>query len=123
MKAGQELKQLPELASVRTKTMFRSTSDPGLGSHTLPDIRAKRADLDASFEFKLPTMPRANTLPALAPFEQADSSRFLGERRGSEASSATVRIDGMNDTRSTFRVSFQTDNEGSRGATPWLADL
>jgi len=111
MRHGQEHKTLPELAHVRTKTMFRSTSDPGLRSHTLPAIRERQDFLDASF--KLPQI-KASTLPAEMPFRRTVS--------GTGSDISTVRISDMHETRSTFRVSFMVDHEGSRSATP-VVDL
>lgn len=110
MKAEQNLPRIfPELAHVRTKTMFRSSSDPGLSSHTLPAIKANRTALDVTF--KLPFLAKASTLPVLEP---------PAERT---ASASTVHISDMHDTKSTFRVSFAADREGSRLATPALVDL
>lgn len=109
MRAGQESVLLPELSRVRAKTLFRSTSDPGLRSHTLPTIKAEKSALDASFMFP---QSKADTLPPYMPFKGLESP----EGGGSVAS--TMRVSDMHDTRSTFRVSFQLEHEGSRSATP-----
>merc|ERR1740133_296412 len=74
---------LPLLANVRTKTVIRSTSDPGLCSHTLPAIRANQRALDASF--RLPELSRAGTLP---PYMFAERDR--GESAEGVASVAST---------------------------------
>jgi hypothetical protein len=116
MKAGQEPKRLQHLHGVRTKTMVKSTSDPGLRSHTLPAIKEARSMLDASFS-SLQIRDGPHTLPACVP--------FAGKERdeGGGSPSSSLRVSDMHDTRSTFRVSFQVDREGTRTSTPAFADL
>lgn len=111
MGARQETKRMPELAHVRTRTLFRSTSEPGLGSHTLPSINARRDLLDVSLG-----LPRnkANTLPAGVPFGCCNNM-FSKVAQGGGSLASSMRF--SDDARSTFRVSFMADRE-SRSATP-----
>jgi hypothetical protein len=112
MKAGQECRRLPEIAQVRTRSLFRSTSDPGLRSHTLPVIKESQDLLDASF--KLPTL-RASTLPALVP-RRPD----IGESAdGGGSLASTMRLSDIDDARSTFRVSFMVDREDRASGDGW----
>jgi len=119
MAARTDTKRMPELAHVRTRTLFRSTSEPGLKSHTLPSITASRDLLDVSLG-----LPRnkANTLPVGVPFGCCNNmfpkpggkwGKNSAEGGGSLASSMRF----SDDARSTFRVSFMADRE-SRSATP-----
>jgi len=100
--------KLPALRNVKTKTLMRASSDPGLVSHTMPAIREKQELLNASF--KLPRL-KANTLP---PFQNTPG-------RGSSLAS-TLRID--DDARSTFRISFSKDGSRRNSTTSicWDAD-
>lgn len=131
MKAGQDPLQLPQLGHVRAKTLWRSTSDPGLKSHTLPSIQESQKLLDASF--KLPEL-RAATLPCLpavlAPAGATGSDMWRKDTASASAEggggslSSTVRL--SDDGRSTFRVSFMADRRpsvsDSRSPTPAMED-
>jgi len=117
MKAGQDASRLPELAHVRTKTLFRSSSDPGLKSHTLPAIQDSQKLLDATFT--LPQL-RADTMPCL-PTQAMPRQDSVEGGGGGGSLASTVRF--SDDARSTFRVSFQQDVESrSASATSAVCD-
>lgn len=94
MKAGQESRRFHELSKVRAAALFRSFSDPGLRSHTLPPPASRAPAADSSL--RLPPI-KANTMPALATAE--------GDAFGS-----TLRISDIDEARSTFRVSFMRED-------------
>jgi len=95
VRAGQESQKLPQLRSVRARTVFKSTSDPGLRSKTLP-APSRRGNNDISME--LPPV-RANTHSFGAPQKTPSAVTQISP-------ASTFRVSEMDEARSTFRVSF-----------------